>query len=93
MKVATLEKFHLRGGGNQDPGDPGVGKVRGERIFFPSSRGGTDPGWHCYIYNICAPCCSRQFVHSDIVFCFPYPVDKMALLSLLASKYITVMST
>ena len=46
MKVATLEKFHLRGG-NQDRGDPGVGKVRGGgRIFFPSSRGGTDPGWH-----------------------------------------------
>ena len=41
MKVATLEKFHLRGGGNQDPGDPAVGKVRG---------GGTDPGWHCDIY-------------------------------------------
>ena len=41
MKVAMLEKFHLRwGGGDQDPGDPGVGKVRGERIFFPSSRGG-----------------------------------------------------
>ena len=30
---------------NQDPGDPGVGKVRG-KYFFPSSRGGTDPGWH-----------------------------------------------
>ena len=30
---------------NQDPGDPGVGKVRGWSIFFPSSRvGGTDPG-------------------------------------------------
>ena len=34
-----LEKFHLREG-NQDPGDPGVGEVRGGRIFFPSSRGG-----------------------------------------------------
>ena len=33
-------------GVNQDPGDPGVGKVSGGRIFFPSSRGGTDPGWH-----------------------------------------------
>ena len=32
-----LEKFLLkgRGGGeDQDPGDPGVGKVRGEKIFF-----------------------------------------------------------
>ena len=42
-----LEKFHLRGrgGGNQDPGDPEVGKVRGGKDFFPSSRGeGNDPG-------------------------------------------------
>ena len=49
MKVATLEKFHLRGwgGGNQDPGDPGVGKVRGGKgFFFLSSKGGTDPEWH-----------------------------------------------
>ena len=44
MKVATLEKFHLRGG-NQDPGDPGVEKVRGED-FFSFKQGGTDPGWH-----------------------------------------------
>ena len=51
MKVATLEKFHLRGGGNQDPGDPGVGKVRGEKGFFflqagggGGGGGGTDPG-------------------------------------------------
>ena len=51
MKVATLEKFHLRGG-NQDPGDPGVGKVRGGgEDFFPSSRGGTDPWWH--YANVC----------------------------------------
>ena len=46
-----LEKFHLGGGGrgwgNQDPGDPGVVKVRGGKDFFPSSRGGgTDPEWH-----------------------------------------------
>ena len=35
-----LEKFHLRGAvGNQDPGDLGVGKVRGGEDFFPSSRG------------------------------------------------------
>ena len=44
MKVATLEKFHLRGGGgwggNQDPGDPGVG------FFSFKQGGGTDPGWH-----------------------------------------------
>ena len=48
MKVATLEKFHLKGG-NQDPGDPGVEKVRGGGFFFPSSRGGTNPGWHYVI--------------------------------------------
>ena len=34
LKVATLEKFHLRGS-NQDPGDPGVGKVTGEKDVFP----------------------------------------------------------
>ena len=46
MKVATLEKINLRGG-NQDPGDPGVGKVRGGKDFFPFKQGGgTDPGWH-----------------------------------------------
>ena len=29
------------GWGNQDPGNPGVGKVRGrERIFFPLKQGG-----------------------------------------------------
>ena len=51
MKVATLEKIHLRGG-NQDPGDPGVGKVRGGEDFFPSSRGETDSGWHYVIIDI-----------------------------------------
>ena len=53
MKVATLEKFHWgKGeGGNLNPGDPGVGKVREGERFFPSSRGrGTDLGWH-YGYN------------------------------------------
>ena len=45
MKVATIEKFHLRGR-NQDPGDPGVGKVRGGGGFFFLQAGGTDPGWH-----------------------------------------------
>ena len=48
MKVATLEKFHLRGA-NQDPGDPGVGKVRGGGFFFLQGGGGTDPGWH-YVF-------------------------------------------
>ena len=39
MKVATLEKIQLRGG-NQDPGDPGVGKIReGEDFFFLQARG------------------------------------------------------
>ena len=33
MKVATLEKFHFRGGENQDPGDPVVEKIRRGRIF------------------------------------------------------------
>ena len=46
MKVATLEKFHLRGGGYQDPGDSGVGKVRGGRGFFPFKQGeGRDWPW------------------------------------------------
>ena len=50
MKVTTLEKFHLREG-NQDPGDPGVGKVGGRKGFFFLQAGGeegewTDPGWH-----------------------------------------------
>ena len=43
MKVATLEKFHLSGG-NQDPGDPGVGKVRGEG-FFSFKQGGENWPW------------------------------------------------
>ena len=34
-----LEKFHLRGG-NQDPEDPGVGKVRGGEDFFLQEGGG-----------------------------------------------------
>ena len=51
MKVATLEKFHLSGG-NQDPGDPGVGKVRGEGFFsFKQGGGRTDPGWHYDLSN------------------------------------------
>ena len=46
MKVATLEKFHLGGGGNQDPGDPGGGKGVGGKDFFSFKQAGTDPGWH-----------------------------------------------
>ena len=42
LKVATLEKFYLTGG-NQDRGDPGVGKVRGEG-FFSFKQRETDPG-------------------------------------------------
>ena len=34
MKVAALEKFGRGGDGDQDPGDPGVGKVRGGGGFF-----------------------------------------------------------
>ena len=36
-----LEKFldYLKGGGNQDPGDPGVGKVKGGRVFFLQAGG------------------------------------------------------
>ena len=49
MKVATLEKFHLREG-IKILGTPGWEKLgeggRGGRIFFPSNRGGTDFGWH-----------------------------------------------
>ena len=49
FESSNARKISLGGGGggeggNQDPGDPGEGKVRGERIFFPSNRGGTDPG-------------------------------------------------
>ena len=54
MKVAALEKFGRGGDGDQDPGDPGVGKVRGGEDFFSfkqekvGGRGGGDgPGWHC----------------------------------------------
>ena len=43
MKVATLEKFNLRGA-NQDPGDPGVGKVRGGKGFFFLQAGGVGGG-------------------------------------------------
>ena len=36
MKVAALEKFGRGGDGDQDPGDPGVGKVKGGgEDFFP----------------------------------------------------------
>ena len=46
MKVATLENFTWRGG-NQSPGDPGVGKVRegGREDFFPLKKGGGDWPW------------------------------------------------
>ena len=30
-----------------------------------------------YISNICIPYRSRQFVHTDIVVCFPYSVDRI----------------
>ena len=40
FESSSARKISLEGGGNQDPGDPGVGKVRGGRIFFPLSRGG-----------------------------------------------------
>ena len=40
MKVGTLEKFHLKGGGNQDPGDTGVTKVRGGFFFLQAVGGG-----------------------------------------------------
>ena len=40
-----LEKFHLKEG-YQDPGDPGVGKVRGGGggFFFLQAWGEIDPG-------------------------------------------------
>ena len=44
FESSNARKISLEGGGDQDPGDPGVGKVRGGKNFFPSSRGGTDPG-------------------------------------------------
>ena len=51
MKVATLEKFHLRGGGDQDPGNPGVGKVRGEG-FFSFKQGGNWPWMTLWSHTI-----------------------------------------
>ena len=32
---------------------------------------------HIYISNICIPYCSRKFVHTDIVVCFAYPIDRI----------------
>ena len=43
FEVATLEKIHLMGG-NQDPGDPGVGKFRGRGEFFSFQVGGGGGG-------------------------------------------------
>ena len=41
FKSSNARKISLEGGGgNPDPGDPGVGKVRGERTFFLQARGG-----------------------------------------------------
>ena len=45
MKVATLEKFHLRGG-IKILGTQGWEKLGGEGFFFLQAGGGTDPGWH-----------------------------------------------
>ena len=39
FESSNARKISLEGG-NQDPGDPGVGKVKGGKDFFPSSRGG-----------------------------------------------------
>ena len=51
-----LEKFHLGGGrgwGNQDPGDPGVVKVRGGKGFFSFKQGGGNWSWMtlCMIFK------------------------------------------
>ena len=46
MKVATLEKFHLKGWESRSWGPRGGKSYGGGEDFFPSSRGGTDPGWH-----------------------------------------------
>ena len=52
FESSNARKISLEGG-NQDPGDPGVGKVRGERIFFPFKQGGgTDPGWHYVLLEV-----------------------------------------
>ena len=44
MKVATLEKFHLRGGGIKILGTQRWEKLWGERFFFPSTTGGGGGG-------------------------------------------------
>ena len=45
FESSKARKISPEGGGIQDPGNPELGKVRrGEKFFFPSSRGATDPG-------------------------------------------------
>ena len=45
FESSNARKISLEGGGNLDPGDPGVGKVRGGgKDFFSFKQGGTDPG-------------------------------------------------
>ena len=55
------------GGGNQDPGDPGVGKVRGGRIFFLQAGGGTDPGLHyvCFVFLLSVRISVVNFLIND----------------------------
>ena len=43
FESSNTTKISLEGM-DQDPGDPGLGKVRGGKDYVPSSRGGTDPG-------------------------------------------------
>ena len=46
----------LEGGGDQDPGDPGVGKVKGGRVFFLQAGGGgltLDDTMHTLWHDAC----------------------------------------
>ena len=39
FESSNTRKISLEEGGNQDPGDPGVGKIRGEGFFFLQAGG------------------------------------------------------
>ena len=55
MKGATLEKFHLSGGGIKILGTQGWEQLGGGGFVSLQAGGGTDPGWHYdYLLAECA---------------------------------------